>query len=370
MRFLFLASVVIVIQLFSYGTGASLQWLLKPWLSQNWLRLLMPLVFILSNVLVVVALLRLHPLAFRWISAWMVLMLFVLMSALMTWVIWLLTKQMLPTATMDMGLRILGVAGVVGLFAYALHSAYVPTVRHLTIEIDKPLATPVRVAVASDLHLGRLFGSKQLDWLTATLKKEQVDMLLMPGDIMDDDTQVYETEGMQKHLAALTQSVTQGVYATQGNHDLYRDERGIIEAIQDAGIHLLMDEAVKVGDVWVVGRPDDHKSRRLETTELLKKTNTSEPIILLDHRPSEIELHSQLPIDLQVSGHTHNGQIFPANIIVKFMNRLAYGHERIGEGHYVVTSGFGFWAIPFRLGSRSEIWVIDVEGQPANQLAN
>lgn len=173
MRFLFLASVVIVIQLFSYGTGASLQWLLKPWLSQNWLRLLMPLVFILSNVLVVVALLRLHPLAFRWISAWMVLMLFVLMSALMTWVIWLLTKQMLPTATMDMGLRILGVAGVVGLFAYALHSAYVPTVRHLTIEIDKPLATPVRVAVASDLHLGRLFGSKQLDWLTATLKKSR-----------------------------------------------------------------------------------------------------------------------------------------------------------------------------------------------------
>ena len=85
-------------------------------------------------------------------------------------------------------------------------------------------------------------------------------------------------------------------------------------------------------------------------------------MILLDHRPSDIDEHSQLPIDLQVSGHTHNGQVFPANFIVSAINRLGYGYEAIGQGHFVVSSGYGFWGIPFRLGSRSEVWLINVSG--------
>ena len=82
----------------------------------------------------------------------------------------------------------------------------------------------------------------------------------------------------------------------------------------------------------------------------------------MDHRPDQIEQHARLPIDLQVSGHVHNGQVFPANLIVKQLYRLPYGYEAIGNGHFFVTSGFGFWGIPFRLGSQSEVWIIDVSG--------
>jgi len=103
------------------------------------------------------------------------------------------------------------------------------------------------------------------------------------------------------------------------------------------------------------------------TTALLAHVDTEQPIVLLDHRPSDIEAHSQLPIDLQVSGHTHNGQIFPANFIVSAINRLGYGYEAIGKGHFVVSSGYGFWGIPFRLGSRSEIWLINLVGNKDNQ---
>ena len=111
-----------------------------------------------------------------------------------------------------------------------------------------------------------------------------------------------------------------------------------------------------------MGRFDNHKRQRVATTELLSQVNSAEPVVLLDHRPSAIIEHSQLPIDLQVSGHTHNGQIFPANFIVSAINRLGYGYEAIGKGHFVVSSGYGFWGIPFRLGSRSEIWIINLIG--------
>ena len=83
----------------------------------------------------------------------------------------------------------------------------------------------------------------------------------------------------------------------------------------------------------------------------------------MDHRPDEIESHSTLPIDLQVSGHTHRGQIFPANIVTYLMYRLDYGYEKIGNGHFVVTSGYGFWGIPLRLGSQSEVWILEVKGK-------
>ena len=98
--------------------------------------------------------------------------------------------------------------------------------------------------------------------------------------------------------------------------------------------------------------------------KLLLQVEPGKPVILMDHRPSEIMAHSKLPIDIQLSGHIHNGQIFPANLLAAYVNRLAYGYEKIGLGHYFVTSGYGFWGVPLRLGSQSEVWIIDVKGKP------
>lgn len=86
-------------------------------------------------------------------------------------------------------------------------------------------------------------------------------------------------------------------------------------------------------------------------------------IILPDHRPTLILRHQKLPTDIQVSGHVHNGQIFPANLLVKLLFDLSYGYEGRGQGHYFVTSGYGFWGVPLRLGSQSEVMVVDVVGK-------
>lgn len=379
MRYVFFITIFALLQLFSLGTALSLQWWLQPWEIGNLPTVVWITIFVITNGLLLLSVKRVFANSYRWISSWMLVMHFVLLTALLTSILyggyWLIASFMGDginvSAATDEDLRALALAIFLGLFAYALYSAYVPVVRKVTITIDKVLPKILRVAVASDLHLGKLFGSGAIDRLQHLLMQNNADILLMPGDIMDDNTDAFVDHKMAINLKMLCDSLPFGVYATLGNHDLYGHEQPISEALKNAGVKLLNDDVVSIEHkgtpIWLVGRFDNHKHQRVATTALLANVDTEQPIVLLDHRPSDIEEHSQLPIDLQVSGHTHNGQIFPANFIVSAINRLGYGYEAIGKGHFVVSSGYGFWGIPFRLSSRSEIWLISLDGNKDNQ---
>ncbi len=378
MRYAFFITIFLLLQLFSAGAALSLQWWLQPWITPALQIVIWSAIFIITNGLLILSVKRAFANSYRWVSGWMLVMHFMLLTALIIGVLYgyyvfraslleVLTEGV-STISTDVGLefRVFALVIFISLFIYALHSAYVPVVRKLSIKIDKPLTKPLRIAVASDLHIGRLFGVAAIDRLRHLVSEVDADILLMPGDIMDDNTDAFHHYHMTKNLAELCSSLPYGVYATLGNHDLYGHERPISQALLDAGLHLLNDDVLGIEHggqpIWLIGRFDNHKRQRVATTDLLAKVDTSQPIILLDHRPSDIDEHSQLPIDLQVSGHTHNGQVFPANFIVSVINRLGYGYEAIGRGHFVVSSGYGFWGIPFRLGSRSEIWLITVSG--------
>ncbi|MGA6102503.1 metallophosphoesterase [Psychrobacter pocilloporae] len=374
MRYAFFITIFLLLQLFSAGAALSLQWWLQPWITPTLQIAIWSAIFIITNGLLILSVKRVFANSYRWVSGWMLVMHFMLLTAVLISLLYggywlvasLLGASLYESNMLSIGLRALALAVFLGLFVFALYSAYVPVVRKLSISINKPLAKPLRIAVASDLHLGRLFGVAAIDRLNRLMIDSQADMLLMPGDIMDDNTDAFNSYNMAKNLAELCSSLPYGVYATLGNHDLYGHEQPISQALVDAGVHLLNDDVFGIEyegqPIWLVGRFDNHKRQRVATTDLLAKVDTSQPVILLDHRPSDIDEHSQLPIDLQVSGHTHNGQVFPANFIVSAINRLGYGYEAIGRGHFVVSSGYGFWGIPFRLGSRSEIWLITVSG--------
>ena len=370
MRYAFIITIIVLLQLFSFGAALSLEWWLQPWSNPALHTVPWIMVFAITNSLLLLTVIKLFSNSYRWISAWMLVMHFMMLTALSTSLLyaglWLLSELSSSTfydsGILAIGLRIFALLFFIVLFVYSLYSAYVPVVRKLSIKINKPLNNPLRIAVASDLHLGRLFGNKAIARLHALINRHQVDILLMPGDIMDDNTKAFTDYNIAEKLAELCKILPYGVYATLGNHDLYGHEQPISQALQDAGVQLLNDDVTCLSHqgqpIWLLGRFDNHKRQRIATTELLAQVNTTEPVILLDHRPSDIMAHSQLSIDLQVSGHTHNGQIFPANFIVNAINRLGYGYEQIGTGHFVVSSGYGFWGIPFRLGSRSEIWLI------------
>ena len=379
MRYIFFTVIILSLQLFSLGAALSLQWWLQPWATSILLTVVFVAVFVITNGLLLLSVSKLLANSYRWVSGWMLVMHFIMLTAAATWLLyggyWLVTlvldSSLLDSTINDsemvmFWLRVFAVIVFLGLFIYTLYSAYVPVVRKLSINIDKPMQGQLRIAVASDLHLGRLFGNGAIDRLRHLVTQHQADMLLMPGDIMDDNTQAFTAYDMAANLTELCNSLPYGSYATLGNHDLYGHEQSISDSLRAAGVQLLNDEVMRLEHqgqaIWLVGRFDNHKRQRVATTELLSQVNTAEPVILLDHRPSDIAEHSELPIDLQVSGHTHNGQIFPANFIVKALNRLGYGYEAIGRGHFVVSSGYGFWGIPFRLGSRSEIWFITLTG--------
>lgn len=261
------------------------------------------------------------------------------------------------------GSRSVFLAIFIGLMGWAVYNAYTPIVRHLSITSNQVMTKPLRLAMVSDLHLGWLVGHRELNKLTEIVKEQKVDVLLMPGDILDDNTTYYNSLKMQPSMQQLVQALPLGVYASFGNHDMYGSEADIENALINAGVRVLVDETVLVDNqVWLIGRLDNHARHRKTTQDLLPQM-IDKPIILLDHQPNEIEKNVQLPIDLQVSGHTHNGQVFPANFIVKALNRLAYGHERINDTDVIVSSGYGFWGVPFRLASQSEVWVIDMVGK-------
>ena len=375
MRYAFILTIIMLLELFSTGAALSLQWWLQPWLDSTTTSIAVWIgVFLITHILLLLSITKLFSNSYRWMSGWMLVMHFMMLTAVVTSILyggfWLLTSLLDSaihhTEMITIGLRTFALLFFIGLFVYALYSAYIPVLRKLSIKINKPLNNPLRIAVASDLHLGRLFGNKAIERLHIMLNAHQADILLMPGDIMDDNTQAFNNYNMKDSLAKIVASLPYGVYATLGNHDLYGHEQPISDSLRAAGVQLLNDEVTYLDHqgevVWLMGRFDNHKHQRVVTTELLAQVNSAEPVILLDHRPSAIIEHSQLPIDLQVSGHTHNGQIFPANFIISAINRLGYGYEAIGKGHFVVSSGYGFWGIPFRLGSRSEVWIINLLG--------
>lgn len=367
MRILFLVGVIALIQLLSLALAWGLRWLVAP----VWQVPLLPIAIVCLIIGNAVVFGGLGLSMFRLSSNYLAVLWLILLSAFLTaFIIFCLKKMGMANAYVFRGLA---VGSALSFIALAYWSAYSPTVRHLTINLDKPMPTPIKVAVVSDLHLGKMVGKRELGKLAQILEDEQVDLMLMPGDIMDDTTEYFDKLAMADAFKQAINTPKFGTVATLGNHDLYRTGayNHINTAIKNSGAILLNDDSQtliiekdgKRTRLELVGRFDDHKHDRVPTASLLEKVDTAYPVILLDHRPSDIETHSTLPIDLQVSGHTHKGQVFPANLIVNAINRVGYGHEKINNTHFVVSSGFGFWGVPFRLGSRAEVWVIELTGQ-------
>lgn len=350
------AIAVLVLQFLVWNFANTLGWLFK--LNKPARRWVMGASYLAANTLIVLHLTRTVQ-SFRLIALMLALLLFAFFIRFLTACLGHLSGK---NPRFEQGLRVFYPLAFLGLVGWSVYLAYTPQLVRYNVSLDKPLA-PMKIGVVSDLHLGKLFGAKQLDKLAAIFAAEQVDLILMPGDIMDDNLIAFEAENMAPHLAKLHAPL--GVYATLGNHDFFGAQHAIAAALRQAGVQVLWDQAVEIdGKFTLIGRNDELSKTRPMTEQLLQGVNVELPVLLMDHRPTEIEQHSLLPIDLQVSGHAHKGQIFPANLMTQMMYRLHYGYEKIGFGHYIVTSGYGFWGIPMRLGSQSEVVIIDVKGKP------
>lgn len=250
---------------------------------------------------------------------------------------------------------------VLGTLMYGSYLAYTPKVTEYNITIPKSSSEDLKIVMLSDTHFGYLSGIKHAKRLVEEVNKLDADLILFPGDIIDDDLEIVEKKGIFDILAGLESKY--GVFGSLGNHDKYRGQMDkLIGAIETADIEMLYDEVFLLNDeIYIVGRKDKTESDRLATKDLVAALDQSKPIFMLDHQPYEFAQAEAAGIDLLVSGHTHKGQIAPGNLITNRLFENDYGYLQKGQLHSIVSSGYGFWGPPIRLGSQSEIVVINID---------
>ena len=347
---------ILLTQALALSTTLILGWLLRP--QQTFSKVILTIViFALSNAVLFYGLSEFWRERFRIYLIFSILQGFMVYAALIVGAFSLLYCQVLKRKSRPKLVRLLAVTTYIGIVGLAVFNGYSPVVKRLTVTVDKPLAAPMTLVLVSDTHWGKWFGNRQIDKLVGLIDSEQVDAVVLAGDIMDDTTIYYDKTGMAAHFAKLQAPL--GVYAVLGNHDYLGYEEKIAQAVTEAGIKVLDNQSVLLADkVWLVGRSDDLDRTRLSAADLLQPLNSDKPIIFLEHRPSTIPEISALPIDLHLSGHTHGGQIFPLTTLMHWFSPLAYGTKTVNDTQFLVSSGFGIGSVPFRLGTRSEIWIV------------
>lgn len=217
----------------------------------------------------------------------------------------------------------------------------------------------LNIAMASDLHLGTINSYGFMYDVSEKINSLNPDIILLAGDIIDEDLAPVIKYDVGDHLLRLKSKY--GVYAITGNHEYIGGVEPAVDYLIKHNIHILRDSSIKIDNsFYVVGREDLAKKQfagkqRKELSEILKDVDKSLPIILMDHQPFKLEEAQQNEIDLQLSGHTHNGQIWPFNYIVEKVYQIAWGYRVIGKTHYYVSCGVGGWGPPIRTGSRPEI---------------
>jgi hypothetical protein len=236
--------------------------------------------------------------------------------------------------------------------------------RTVDLEIRLPAKTGLvdrlTVVVASDLHLGRLVGPKRLEQVVGRMNGLGPDVVLFVGDIVDESV----TEEIEARLGAIMRGIRAplGIYAALGNHEFYSGLARNVACLRACGVTVLQDEAAEVAGAFrLVGRRDPSslavQEVRLSIPGILARSGLGAdvPVIVLDHQPVHFDEVVESGADLHISGHTHDGQMFPIGLINGLIYELNWGYLRKGGTQFYVTSGAGTWGPPVRIGSRAEV---------------
>jgi uncharacterized protein len=216
----------------------------------------------------------------------------------------------------------------------------------------------LRIAFAADFHLTERTNIRFVRRFAEKIREINPDLMVYGGDIVEGDREDEITAEAANILGTIHPRY--GAFAVLGNHEFYSgQDKGSF--FGKAGMTVLCDTVVIIDNSFsLAGRYDSHFSDRKPVASLLKAAADSLPLILADHRPTEIDQVSSTMADVQLSGHTHNGQLFPINLITRSVYRLSWGHMKAGKTHFFVTSGIRLWGPPVRTAGKSEIIVIDI----------
>jgi uncharacterized protein len=245
-------------------------------------------------------------------------------------------------------------------------NAIIPVIKKYDITINKQAGDikNLRIAAVSDIHLGSVIRKRSMKKLSGMLLKMNPDMVLLLGDIVDGEIGPVLRDDLLSYFVC--PKCKNGLLAITGNHEFIGGAYRTIPYIESKGIRVLKDEIVILpGGIQLIGRIDKdlkmfNGEERKPLQELIKQVDPVKPIILLDHQPLKLDETEKFGIDLQLSGHTHNGQMWPLNYITRMIYEVSYGYKKKGSSQIIVSSGFGIWGPRIRSGSRSEVLLINI----------
>lgn len=270
---------------------------------------------------------------------------------------WVSSYPLLKLATM---LAVIVVTSLV--VALGLRTALTPTVRTLTYTIEKDGGEKNEwsIVFASDIHLGTIVSRERAQQLVGSIRELTPDLVLLGGDIVDEDLTPVTRSDIGNVLRQI--DAPYGTYAILGNHEYIGGVEEALRYLRDHEITILRDETVLVGNsFYLVGRDDVSGkhfggSQRASLEQLMSGVDTTRPIVMMDHQPHKLgTVAADGRVDLQLSGHTHHGQLWPFNFVTMLLFEKSWGETRIGKTQFYISNGWGTWGPPIRIGNKPEL---------------
>jgi len=245
---------------------------------------------------------------------------------------------------------------------YGLLNARLVRIRRITVKLPNlPAAWRSRTALLlSDLHLGNVNGLGFCRRIVALAARLHPDIVFLPGDLFDG----VHADPVRLIAPFKTLSPPFGIYFSSGNHEEYGGEANFTHVLSCAGIRALSNEKVIVDGLEILGVPyaDSHYPIRLRATLDALRPDPAQASILLKHTPSRLPIVEEAGVSLQLSGHTHGGQLIPFTWFVRYVfGKSTYGLHRFGALQVYTSSGVGTWGPPMRVGSSAEIVLLRFE---------
>lgn len=243
---------------------------------------------------------------------------------------------------------------------YGYYNATHPKVTRLDVDIAKTVKgrQSLHIVAATDIHMGTLVGKGRTRKLVEMINRLKPDLVLMGGDLVDEDLAPVVEKDLGSELLKL--HAPMGVYACVGNHELIGGLGPALEYLNHHGVSMLVDSLVEKDGIVIAGRLDKDAvgfkgQKPLSVKALLENIDRSKPIILLNHQPYDLDNAAAAGVDFQLSGHTHHGQLWPLSYITKAIYEVSCGYLFKNGMHVFVSTGYGGWGPPMRIGNHPEI---------------
>ncbi|WP_345770383.1 metallophosphoesterase [Blastococcus saxobsidens] len=256
--------------------------------------------------------------------------------------------------------------GTAGTGAYFANSA--PVVRRVPVTLSRldPALDGLRIVTFSDGHLSSTYGGRRFERLVEIVNEQRPDVVAIVGDLVDDGV-----DELREDVAPLADLVSeQGVYFVTGNHEYFTDTTDWLRHLPTLGVQVLRNERVPIsraGSSFDLAGIDDRTAAAsglpghgADLDAALDGRDDATPVVLLAHQPVMVDQAARAGVDLQLSGHTHGGQLWPFDYAIRLDQPAVEGLSRHGDTQLYVGAGAGFWGPPMRVGARPEVTVVEL----------